>query len=300
MSGNSEGVYHAGEIAVQVRAGTRDDARRMAGSLGPALPPWAASLLSTQRMAVAASAARDGRVWASLLKGRPGFLRPIDDRLLLIEGRPTSGDPLSRNLSPGADLGLLVIDLATRRRLRLNGKALQDPEHGIFLSLNQAYGNCPQYIHPRSLDPAGLDAAPAAAQVTPGLEERHRAWIHAADTFFIASSARGAGADASHRGGPPGFVSAADQHTLAFPDYPGNGMFNTLGNVSLQPQVGLLFPDFEEGHLLQVTGRATVHWDPRGSTSPRGPQRLVTVSVDEVVETRHGGVRHARGRAGIT
>jgi predicted pyridoxine 5'-phosphate oxidase superfamily flavin-nucleotide-binding protein len=218
-----------------------------------------------------------------MLYGPPGFLQPIDDGLLLVASLPRAGDPLARNLSDTGQLGLLVIDLAARRRLRLNGRALLDPQRGIFLSIEQAYGNCPQYIRPREVH---VDAGrgPGESVSSRTLKGRHQEWIRRADTFFIASAHPDGGADASHRGGTPGFVRVVDDRTLVFPDYPGNGMFNTLGNLAVQPEVGLQFPDFAHGRVLQITGRAAVDWAPGGS-----PERLITVSVDEVLETKSGG-----------
>ena len=82
-----------------------------------------------------------------------------------------------------------------------------------------------------------------------------------------------AGADASHRGGRPGFVRVEAADRLSFADYPGNAMFNTLGNLVAWPRLALLFVDFESGDLLEVGGRATV-----------GPQQTVEVRVEEVRE----------------
>ena len=94
------------------------------------------------------------------------------------------------------------------------------------------------------------------------LDARTRALVAGADTFFIATWHPGGGADASHRGGRPGFVRVLDDRTLEFPDYPGNNMFNTLGNLVGHPRAGLLFVDFERGDLLQLTGRAKIRWEP--------------------------------------
>jgi predicted pyridoxine 5'-phosphate oxidase superfamily flavin-nucleotide-binding protein len=107
-----------------------------------------------------------------------------------------------------------------------------------------------------------------------------RALVAGADTFFIASWHPGGGADASHRGGRPGFVRVLDDTTLEFPDYPGNNMFNTLGNLVGHPRAGLLFVDFERGDLLQLTGRAQVLWK---------PDTAVRVAIEEVLETPRGG-----------
>jgi hypothetical protein len=106
-----------------------------------------------------------------------------------------------------------------------------------------------------------------------------RSLIERADTFFIASWHGEGGADASHRGGRPGFVRVLDDRTLAFADYPGNNMFNTLGNLVGHPRIGLLFIDFERGDLVQLTGRARIQWE---------PQTTVRVELEEVRETPGG------------
>jgi predicted pyridoxine 5'-phosphate oxidase superfamily flavin-nucleotide-binding protein len=103
--------------------------------------------------------------------------------------------------------------------------------------------------------------------------------VAGADTFFVASWHPAGGADASHRGGQPGFVRVPDERTLEFPDYPGNNMFNTLGNLAGHPRAGLLFVDFERGDLLQITGRAEIRWE---------PETALRVTVEEVLETPGG------------
>ena len=89
--------------------------------------------------------------------------------------------------------------------------------------------------------------------------------------------------DASHRGGDPGFVQVESETRLLFPDYAGNNHFNTIGNLTLDPRVGLLFVDFPTGGMLQLTGRAEITWE--GPTLERSPgaRRLVHVDVEEVV-----------------
>jgi len=160
----------------------------------------------------------------------------------------------------------------TRQRMRFNGRGMRTPE-GIFLLVEQAYGNCPKYIQLRQ-EEADAPAAAGAPRIEASLDARQQAWIESADTFFIASAHPHAGADASHRGGRPGFVRVLGENRLAFPDYPGNAMFNTLGNLQANPRAGLLFVDFETGDVLQLSGRAQV-----------GPDFEVVLDIDEVRAT---------------
>ncbi len=90
--------------------------------------------------------------------------------------------------------------------------------------------------------------------------------------------------DASHRGGEPGFVSIESGTRLVFPDFAGNNHYNTIGNLVLDLRVGLLFVDFQTGGLLQVTGKATIHWDSTAVAEVPGARRLVAIDIDEIVE----------------
>jgi predicted pyridoxine 5'-phosphate oxidase superfamily flavin-nucleotide-binding protein len=276
--------YHPGALAVQARAGVGEATRRVGKGIRETLPPGFVAFLAEQPLAIVASAGSDGRLWASALTGPPGFLRALDERTLLVVAQAPPGDPLAANLVEGAALGLLAIDLATRRRVRVNGALRGWAEGGFVLETAEVFGNCQQYIQRRI--PAGV-APPSGATVprrSAALTAGQRRLVASADTFFIASAHPAGGADASHRGGPPGFVRVLDERTLVFPDYAGNTMFNTLGNIVANPSAGLLFVDFEAGTTLQLTGRAEVVWDAERATEFPGAERVVTFQTDETVE----------------
>lgn len=277
--------YHPEEIEVQARAGVREMAARISDVIRPEIPLYTRDFLEDQRMGVVGSTGADGRVWASLLTGEPGFLRVLDERTLRIDARPVPGDPLDENSKPGVDVGLISIDLSTRRRMRLNGKAERRSD-GIYVYVEQVYGNCSKYIQMREPEAAGSStcAEPGIARRAETLTDGQRRLISSSDTFFIASAHPGGGADASHRGGLPGFVRFLDEETLAFPDYSGNNMFNTLGNIAANPKVGLLFVDFERGDTLQLSGEACVIWEPARAAEFAGAQRVVEFQVGEAVE----------------
>lgn len=282
--------FHAGERLVQSRLDVRESAERPARqAVRSYLPAQHREFYAGLPFVVMAARDAGGRPWATVLTGDPGFVRTPDDRRLLIDSRPAAGDALHGGLTTGGDVGVLGIDLATRRRNRVNGRLAR---HGapIRIDVTQAFGNCPQYIHPRSwrrAKPAGGHAGVVRAT---RLHARARAWIQASDTMFIASGYRGEGddpafgMDASHRGGPSGFVRVVSDQRLAFPDYAGNNYFNTIGNLVMDPRIGLLFVDFTRGSLLQVTGLADIRWDPGEPGEHPGGQRLVTVDIEEVVE----------------
>lgn len=284
-------VFHTGEREVQRRAGVADDAESVGRIISSRIPPMVGSLLAEFRFAVAASIDARERLWASLLTGPAGFLRVVDETRLHLAARVAPGDPLRTNLAGRTEMGLIVLDPATRRRLRFNGRGVAERDGGVTLTVEQVYGNCRKYIQARRLE---RDAQAAAAVVgspvrSSSLSAAQRARIGAADTFFIASAHPEGGADASHRGGRPGFVRVTGDRTLSFPDYPGNNMFNTLGNLTADPRSGLLFVDFESGDLLQVTGRARLVWDREAVAEHRGARQVVMeYEVDEVIETPGG------------
>lgn len=272
------GVYHPGELAVQRLAGVPAQAARVGGIIRPEMPPAAVAFLREQRLAVVASVGPGGEVWATLLTGPQGFMRALDERTLRVEASHNAGgEQLLDNLKHKAEVGVLAIEFETRRRMRLNGRAEVSGAGVIRVRSEQVYSNCPKYIHEREVVSHGPDMAvgPSVRRFSK-LTDEHRRLISQSDTFFIATFHAEGGADASHRGGDPGFVRAAEDGTLLWPDYQGNGMFNTLGNIHDHPPAGLLFVNFEEGHTLQLSGTARVVWD---------AARLVEFRVAEVLET---------------
>ena len=92
--------------------------------------------------------------------------------------------------------------------------------------------------------------------VRDAVDDGARAFIESRDMFFLATADAEGRPNCSYKGGAPGFVRVVDEHTVAFPNYDGNGMFLSLGNVSVNPHVGLLFIDFEGGNRMRLNGEA--------------------------------------------
>ena len=276
--------FHSGEVAVQERAGVRAGATKIGRSIDDEIAPAAAHFLVQRYTIYLGTLDATGRPWASQLFGPPGFVGAVDPRTVRIDATPGPGDPLLENLRADPHVGLLAIDLVTRRRFRVNGTAAVDADGTIVVTVAQAYGNCPKYIQRREpVDVRQTPADPARVTRHRALTATARAQIARADTFFLATAHPSAGADVSHRGGRPGFVAIASDTRLVWPDYQGNMMFMSLGNVAVHPFAGLLFVDFETGDVVQLTGRATIDWDPAHAAGVPGAQRLVTFDVDEIV-----------------
>ncbi|MCG8590527.1 MAG: pyridoxamine 5'-phosphate oxidase family protein, partial [Proteobacteria bacterium] len=263
----SESPFHPGERQVQARLGVRDIEDWARKVVRPYLPEQHRAFHTALPFLVAAARDARGRPWVTLLTGPDGFVTSPDPRTLMIGAQPVLGDALEGSLGAGADVGILGIEPATRRRNRVNGRVAGNAAGAIVFAVGQSFGNCPQHITERSWHLA--QAAPLAdARHGNRLRKSARRQIEEADTFFIATGhrARGEhesfGMDVSHRGGPRGFVEIEDDATLLVPDYAGNNHFNTLGNLELDPRAGLLFVDFASGGVLQLSGRAEVVWDP--------------------------------------
>jgi uncharacterized protein len=205
---------------------------------------------------------RDGWPVATMLTGRPGFAHAPDATTLSIDSPVDPSDPARASLLPGHEVGLLGIDLATRRRNRANGRLLAVDAEGMTVKVSQSFGNCPQYIQRRSVQPVERRAQPP--EFLSSLDAEATTLIRQADTLFVASrsgpgNGRRGGADISHRGGRPGFVWI-DGDMLWIPDFHGNRYFNTLGNLLGEPRAALLFVDFEQGDLLHLQGLAEIDW----------------------------------------
>jgi hypothetical protein len=279
-------VFHPGEIAVQERAGVRAGASKIGRSIENEVPPAAALFLAQRYTLYVGSCDAEGRPWASELAGPPGFVTVPDPRTVRIDAAVAPGDPLLDDLRADPRIGLLAIDPVTRRRVRVNGLASRDREGAIEVAVAQAYGNCPKYIQRR--EPSAMRPEPrgaAAVTRTHALSAAQRARIAAADTFFLATAHPTSGADVSHRGGRPGFVHVVDERHLAWPDYQGNMMFMSLGNLTVDPRAGLLFVDFETGDVLQLTGTARIEWGADRLAAFPGAERVLELDVDAVIDS---------------
>lgn len=281
--------FHVGEQRVQERMGVREVEQWARHAIRGYLPPQHRAFHTSVPFLVAAARDGDDRPWATLLVGEPGFVTSPEPTSLVIDAAPPAGDALEGALTTGRDLGILGIELSTRRRNRVNVRIDGARGRAVVAKVQQTFGNCPQHIHERAWrrvagEPAG--AAVRSERLTP----HQRAWIERADTFFIASGHRGDGEssafgmDASHRGGDPGFVRVEADDRIAFPDFAGNNLFNTLGNLELDPRAGVLFVDFPTGSLLQLTGRMRVDWSPSAADRARGAARMMTFDVEAIVE----------------
>ncbi len=279
------GTFHAGELGVQSRAGVQAEAQQVGRIIKTTMHTVAQEFMHQQPMAFVTSLDADRRVWASLVAGLPGFMVALDNETVHVGAAPTTGDPLHDNLLVNSDVGLLIVEFATRRRFRVNGRAELQLDGSFYVHAQQVYGNCPKYIQARRYEiiPVPDETRPVVHRYDSLTTKQHQV-IKRSDTFFIGSAHPEAGVDSSHRGGNPGFVKAIGSNTLIWPDYFGNNMFNTLGNIETNPRIGLLFLDFDTGSTLQLTGEAHIVWDETEIAKYNGAERLVSFQIEKVIE----------------
>ncbi|CRZ14006.1 pyridoxamine 5'-phosphate oxidase family protein [Mycolicibacterium neworleansense] len=277
-------MYHSGELTVQRRMGQEAIATRVGRMIRTEIPEAAAAFLAEQPMIVLTAADDEGRVWTSLITGPPGFVHADEPRTIVIDARPAPGDPLRDILRSGQQVGMIAIEPQTRRRMRVNGTA-EPSGTGLRIHTDQVYSNCPKYISRRDI--VGVRSASEQPELSRGdsLTDRQLDLIATADAFFIGSADAVGNADASHRGGNPGFLQALSPRLLRWPDYRGNSMFMTLGNIEANPRCGLLVIDWSSGSTLQLTGTAAINWAEADSSA--GTQCAVDFTIDEAVELTH-------------
>lgn len=286
--------FHSGEQLLQERAGVRSKVEQIGRRvIRDHMPDQHRELFGKLPFLIVGSLDDQHRPWASVLAGHPGFMTSPDAHTLVVRAEAGFGDPLRHNLRPGAAVGLLGIEPATRRRNRMNGSVATVAANGFAVRVGQSFGNCPQYIQARQphfvADPDSVAAPRPVMHENAVLSHRAAALVQASDTFFIATTSPAAndvtaGADVSHRGGKPGFVRVSEEagrSVLTSPDFSGNFHFATFGNLLLNPKAGMLFVDFETGGVLSLTGEADVIWDGPDVARFAGAQRLLRFRLSE-------------------
>ena len=257
-------MFHPGELAIQNAAGVREIAAANSKLIWKSIPDHVIPFVTAQSNCLVGGQSASGDIWAEFVVGTPGFAT-VGDGGASVTISLGAGGLLERQLDfgIGTHLGLLFIDLSTRKRLRVNGCITAMSGQNLTLSVDQSFPNCPKYIQARRLRTGAASTGPQRIETGNALPDHVSNWITNADTFFVASTATDGAADVSHRGGKPGFVQPRGQ-TLFIPDYQGNSMFSTLGNFLLNPRAGLVFVDLEANQTLQLTGDVELELEAKG------------------------------------
>lgn len=276
--------WHSGEIQMQELVGVREKMAEVGKRvLRDHLIDQHRQFYPQLPFAVFGTVDDNGDVWATLRGNHPGFLHAPDPYHLSIDIPRDHQDPADAGMDDGKAIGMIGIELHTRRRNRLNGTIVRQSDTGFAIRVGHSFGNCPQYIRLRDFefaqDPAVASAS--VAETSSALDDRARAMITKADTFFVATyvdrddvDGKTREVDVSHRGGKAGFVRIDTDGSLTIPDFAGNLFFNTLGNILSNPKAGLVFTDFATGDVLQITGDAEVITESPEIAAFQGAERL--------------------------
>ncbi|MEG3753915.1 pyridoxamine 5'-phosphate oxidase family protein [Psychromonas arctica] len=273
MNNTLENSWHHGELTAQKRVGTE---QRMA-EIGPKfirelMPQQHRDFFESLTMMFIGYTNFQSQTCASVLFGDRGFVSSPDPSVLVINLQYSIGDFTNQSVNIGDRVGLLGLEFDSRRRNRINVIVTDINQKTMTVKVLQSFGNCPKYIQPKTwgLNP-NYNGSSLIAEVQ--LDSKIstditiKQMIANADTFFIAScfddgeQLNNRGTDISHRGGEAGFVEINESGQLLVEDYYGNGFFNTIGNLLLNPIASLLFFDAQLGHAIQLTVSAEILWN---------------------------------------
>ena len=257
----------------------------------PTLSPQLANHLQVAPLIAIGTLDSEGRPWTTLWgNGDKGFARPVAEGIVGMR-TPVTGryDPVVEELfgkeatgqivreeGEGRMVAGLTIDLETRKRVKMFGRmiagalgtrddeVLGHEEHiaevQLVLKIEQSLGNCPKYLNQKHIVQAL--AKPELVSDTPKFPQRALDLIEKSDLFFISSSQCDQDMDTNHRGGPPGFMRVVSNDdsgaVICYPEYSGNRLFQTLGNLMVNPLAGLCVPDFDTGDMLYFTGKTDI------------------------------------------
>ncbi|WP_299673364.1 pyridoxamine 5'-phosphate oxidase family protein [uncultured Tenacibaculum sp.] len=256
--------FHEGELELQKKYKAYHPPKLVERLLKDHILNELIPFIEQQTTIIISTTDEENHIWTSMIIGKKGFIKvqnPKQLDIFLNKTQHNEKDIFLTNIQTNTNVGLLFIDTASRTRYRINASA-EIINDTITFSITEAYPNCPKYIQQRVLSISEEKTSVKSEQTTGTiLNDFQRNWITNADTFFLGSVNKHGNMDASHRGGPKGFIQLLENDILKIPDYIGNNLFNTLGNFLQCPKSGLLFIDYENGNALQLSGSTTLVLD---------------------------------------
>ncbi|KAH7371470.1 hypothetical protein BKA64DRAFT_689894 [Cadophora sp. MPI-SDFR-AT-0126] len=252
----------------------------------PFLSPGAGYMIQGAPLLALGTLDDQDRPWTTIWGGDPGFGRPVAKNVVGVKTVVDRRfDPVVETLLGGADegeivkaegegrmVGGLTIDLESRMRVKLHGHMIAGAMEGngdgeksvgkmqLVVSINKSVGNCPKYLNSKRIIP--FTPEPKLISDSPQLPPEALALLDKADMFFMSSSDGSEDVDTNHRGGPAGFVRVISNEesgaVIVYPEYSGNRMYETLGNLKMNPLAGITVPNFDTGDVLYLTGQTEI------------------------------------------
>ncbi|MFJ3599683.1 MULTISPECIES: pyridoxamine 5'-phosphate oxidase family protein [unclassified Streptomyces] len=251
--------FHSGELTAQIRAGQTAEAEWLGPVVKPFLAEGGRSLIKSAHIAVATTIGRNGAPVLSLLAADAGAFGALGSSGLMIPRAAVSpADSLFGNLQRDRRIGLVYLDPHTRRRFRVNGEVVDSRTDPLEVSILEAFPNCKKYLVRQQVATAAQAPAKAATQGR-SITRAAAALLCRASLVFVGSANPQGQLDAATRSGDPGFIREVERNTFEIPDFAGNAMYQTIGNLLLEPRVSIGLIDGDE--FLVLTGSSTTHWE---------------------------------------
>ncbi|KAL1877322.1 hypothetical protein VTK73DRAFT_8775 [Phialemonium thermophilum] len=304
----SENGWHTGEVAMHKALRVPTSSYRNPTQLN--FPLSHGLRIAENRLAAFGTLDDEGRPWTTVWGGESEFARPVAEGLLGVQSlADVRDDPVAQAIVGSAKDDELVrldangargkmvsgvsIDLETRDRVKLAGRVLVAgvgkrrggegspvAEMRMVVVVQESLGNCPKYINKKVV--RKHIPSPQLVSTDLPLPTEATDLIAKSDLLFL-SSTNGDTMDSNNRGGPPGFVRVASNTTdgvvLVYPEYSGNRLYQTLGNLYLNPRIGIVFPDFEMSDALFLTGQAEILIGPKAAALLSHTKLAIKVTV---------------------
>jgi len=257
------------------------------------------------------------RPWVTLFGGSPGFSEPLgggfvgtrtlvdsenDPVVQALVGDAKDGE-MSQPKDGGKMLAGLAIDLMTRKRVKIGGRMVagtvkevnvefedgaepqKQSQIQLVTKIEESLGNCPKYLNQYEIRPALVKAELVSSGSS--LSDEGKTLTQRADMFFLSTSTP-IDMDVNHRGGAGGFVRVISSTCIAYPEFSGNRLYQSLGNLQINPKIGITFPDYGTGDVLYITGTTEILVGAEAEKLLPGSNLAVKIEISEARYVKQG------------
>lgn len=250
-------IFHKGEYHIQEVMGVRKSADTLSSNIKNSIPSIAAQFLENLNFCVISIALKNTKQFTFIVYDIKPFITVIDDKNIVISLTHHTYIHKEFLLLNNAPFGFIGLDFERKMRIRINGNVNSSKEK-LEVSINQIYSNCPKYIAKKFFKNELKIKDKQKVEKLVQINSEFINLLANCDTFFISSKHNTYGLDVSYKGGEKGFISVISNDTLQFVDLPGNNLFNTIGNIYSNPNIQLIFIDFQRGDIYHISAVANI------------------------------------------